>query len=71
MVTHQGCPQTPGGRLRALGFASTRTQGRNRGPRTGDVSWLRLAGMIPVRSIQFDNRAHSLAPAGLTLSMAA
>ena len=32
MVTHQGCPQTPGGRLRALGFASTRTRGRRRGP---------------------------------------
>jgi hypothetical protein len=24
MVTHQGCPQTPGGRIRALGFASTK-----------------------------------------------
>jgi len=32
MVTHQGCPQTPGGRIRALGFASTRTRGRRRGP---------------------------------------
>jgi len=32
MVTDQGCPQTPGGRLRALGFASTRTRGRRRGP---------------------------------------
>jgi len=21
MLTHQGCPQTPGGRIRALGFA--------------------------------------------------
>ncbi len=36
MVTHQGCPQTPGGRIRALGFASTRTRGRRRGPRTGE-----------------------------------
>ncbi len=32
MVTYQGCPQTPGGRIRALGFASTRTRGRRRGP---------------------------------------
>ena len=32
MATHQGCPQTPGGRIRALGFASTRTRGRRRGP---------------------------------------
>jgi len=32
MVIHQGCPQTPGGRIRALGFASTRTRGRRRGP---------------------------------------
>jgi len=46
MVTHQGCPQTPGGRIRALGFASTRTRGRRRGPRTGDVSVSGLAGII-------------------------
>jgi len=45
MVTHQGCPQTPGGRIRALGFASTRTRGHRRGPRTGDVSVSGLAGM--------------------------
>ena len=32
MMTHQGCPQTPGGRIRALGFASTRTRGHRRGP---------------------------------------
>jgi hypothetical protein len=39
-------PQTPGGRIRALGFASTRTRGRRRGPRTGDVSVSGLAGLI-------------------------
>ena len=37
MVTHQGCPQMPGGRIRVPlkshgGFASTRTRGRRRGP---------------------------------------
>ena len=32
MVTHQGCPQTPG---------------RRRGPRTGDVSVSGLAGITP------------------------
>ena len=32
MVIHQGCPQTPGERIHALGFASTRTRGRRRGP---------------------------------------
>ena len=48
MVTHQGCPQTPGGRIRALGFASTRTRGRRRGPRTGDVSVSGLAGISSV-----------------------
>jgi hypothetical protein len=47
MLTHQGCPQTPGGRLRALGFASTRTRGRRRGPRTDDVSVSGLAGITP------------------------
>jgi len=31
MVTHQGCPQTPGGRIRALGFA--RMGARRRSPR--------------------------------------
>ena len=41
MLTYQGCPQTPGGRIRALGCASTRTRGRRRGPRTGDVSYHR------------------------------
>jgi len=47
MVTHQGCPQTPGGRIRALGFARMGARGRRRGPRTGDVSVSGLAGMIP------------------------
>ena len=28
MVTHQGCPQTPGGRIRALGFARMGARGR-------------------------------------------
>jgi hypothetical protein len=32
MVTHQGCPQTPGGRIRALGFARMGARGRRRGP---------------------------------------
>ena len=32
MVTHQGCPQTPGGRIRALGFARRGARGRRRGP---------------------------------------
>ena len=41
MVTHQGCPQTPGGRIRALGFARMGARGRRRGPRTGDVSYHR------------------------------
>ena len=27
MVTRQGCPQTPGGRIRALGFARMGTRG--------------------------------------------
>ena len=42
MVTHRGCPQTPGGRIRALGFASTRPPSR---PDTGDVSVSGLAGI--------------------------
>jgi hypothetical protein len=46
MVTHQGCPQTPGGRIRALGFARMGARGRRRGPRTGDVSVSGLAGII-------------------------
>jgi len=32
MLTHQGCPQTPGGRIRALGFARMGARGRRRGP---------------------------------------
>jgi hypothetical protein len=48
MLTHQGCPQTPGGRIRALGFARMGARGRRRGPRTGDVSVSGLAGMIPM-----------------------
>ena len=32
MVTHQGCPQMPGGRIRALGFARMGARGRRRGP---------------------------------------
>jgi len=32
MVTHHGCPQTPGGRIRALGFARMGARGRRRGP---------------------------------------
>jgi len=32
MVTHQGCPQTPGGCIRALGFARMGARGRRRGP---------------------------------------
>ena len=36
MVTHQGCPQTPG---------------RRRGPRTGDVSVSGLAGMTDGNSL--------------------
>jgi hypothetical protein len=32
MVTHQGCPQTPGRRIRALGFARMGARGRRRGP---------------------------------------
>jgi len=32
MVTHQDCPQTPGGRIRALGFARMGARGRRRGP---------------------------------------
>ncbi len=32
MVTHQGCPQTPGGRIRALGFVRMGARGRRRGP---------------------------------------
>ena len=32
MVTHQGCPQTPGGRIRARGFARMGARGRRRGP---------------------------------------
>ena len=32
MVTHQGCPQTPGGRIRALGFARMGARGRRRVP---------------------------------------
>jgi hypothetical protein len=32
MVTYQGCPQTPGGRIRALGFARMGARGRRRGP---------------------------------------
>jgi hypothetical protein len=47
MVIHQGCPQTPGGRIRALGFARMGARGRRRGPRTGPVSLLSLAGLIP------------------------
>jgi len=47
MVTHQGCPQTPGGRIRALGFARMGARGRRRGPRTGDVSVSGLAGITP------------------------
>ena len=27
MLTYQGCPQTPGGRIRALGFARMGTRG--------------------------------------------
>jgi hypothetical protein len=37
MVTHQGCPQTPGGRIRALGFARMGARGRRRGPIAGYV----------------------------------
>ncbi len=33
MVTYQVCPQTPGGRIRALGFARMGARGRRRGPR--------------------------------------
>ena len=33
MVTRQGCPQTPGGRIRALGFARMGARGRRRSPR--------------------------------------
>jgi len=32
MVTYQVCPQTPGGRIRALGFARMGARGRRRGP---------------------------------------
>ncbi len=32
MLTYQGCPQTPGGRIRALGFARMGARGRRRGP---------------------------------------
>jgi len=32
MLTHQGRPQTPGGRIRALGFARMGARGRRRGP---------------------------------------
>ena len=32
MLTDQGCPQTPGGRIRALGFARWGARGRRRGP---------------------------------------
>jgi hypothetical protein len=32
MVIHQGCSQTPGGRIRALGFARMGARGRRRGP---------------------------------------
>ena len=45
MVTHQGCPRTPGGHIRALVFARMGARGRRRGPRTGDVSVSGLAGM--------------------------
>ncbi len=41
MVIHQGCPQTPGGRIRALGFARMGARGCGRSPRTDDI-----AGMI-------------------------
>jgi hypothetical protein len=51
MVTHQGCPQTPGGRIRALGFARMGTRSRRRGPRTGDVSVSGLAGIRTVAGI--------------------
>ena len=37
MVTHQGGPQTPGGRIRALGFARMGARGRRRGPIAGYV----------------------------------
>ena len=32
MLTDHGCPQTPGGRIRALGFARMGARGRRRGP---------------------------------------
>ncbi len=32
MLTYQGCPQTPGGRMGALGFARMGARGRRRGP---------------------------------------
>jgi len=61
MVTHQGCPQTPGGRIRALGFARMGARGRRRGPRTGDVSVSGLAGIILIKAA-LRRRAGASAP---------
>ena len=64
MVTHQGCPQTPGGRIRALGCASTRTRGRRRGPRTGDVSVSGLAGIKDHRALMGTHQGCPQTPGG-------
>jgi len=45
MVTHQGCPQTPGGRIRALGFARMGARGRRRSPR---LAMCQYQGSIPM-----------------------
>jgi hypothetical protein len=60
MVTHQGCPQTPGGRIRALGFARMGARGRRRGPRTGDVSVSGLAGIRRRAGASAPPRVHTL-----------
>ncbi len=50
MVTHQGCPQTPGGRIRALGFARMGARGPPSRPDTGDVSVSGLAGITGIET---------------------